>query len=237
MTHSPASQLLELREKIRRLEGSVGSADGRRLTLGIPVLDAALPASGLPLGYLHEVFGPPGDAARFGFVTALAARLAGSEGRVFWCCGRGQELGAPYGVGLRHFGLSPAQIIFAAAERPVDALWAMEEVLRSGLFAAVIGEEVAPDITASRRLQLAAEIGTTPVFILPLKEQHSLVAPVRWHIASLPADDNQPRWQMDLQRCRGGTPRTWRVNWDDAALCLRLAADLADRSLATAARA
>ncbi len=195
-----------------------------------------MPQGGLPLGTLHEVLGPPGDAARVGFVVVVVAMI---EGRVLWCCERGQENGLPYGPGLLRFGLSPDRVIFVDGQSKTDTLWAMEEALRSGTLAAVIGEGVAPDTTASRRLQLAAETGGTAAFILPAKPTQSLITPMRWRVAAVPAADGftRPRWRVDLERCRGAVPRSWCLDWDDVALRFSLPADLADRLPVAAASA
>jgi protein ImuA len=48
-------------------------------------------------------------------------------------------------------------LIVVEARSPREVLWALEEGLRSTALAGVVGEVAACDLTASRRLQLAAE--------------------------------------------------------------------------------
>ena len=61
--------------------------------------------------------------------------------------------------GLARFGLSPADLVLVQAPRRQDALWAMEESLRCpGVAGALLAIE-GLDLTAARRLQLAAEAG------------------------------------------------------------------------------
>ncbi|MCC7046720.1 MAG: damage-inducible protein [Alphaproteobacteria bacterium] len=120
------------------------------LPLGLPALDAALPEGGLALGRLHEVMAPAGEAGT-GFAAALLARIAGAQGRVLWCGPM------PYGPGLAEFGLDPDRVIFARTAPDAETLWAMEEGLRCPSLAAVLGEVGVLDLTAGRRLQLAAE--------------------------------------------------------------------------------
>jgi protein ImuA len=135
--------------------------------------------------------------------------------------------------------LTPAQLIVAQARDTADILWAMEEGLRAGRFAAVLGEDIAPDLTATRRLQLAAEArGTTALLLAPPSEKTASrlsAATTRWRIASLPAArPERPCWQLTLERCRGGGSGAWSVEWNHEALYFDLAAALVDRPMAAA---
>ena len=76
-----------------------------------------------------------------------------------------REGGGPYGPGLDLFGLSPARLLVLNVSRPADVLWAMEEGLRCRALACVIaeltGEGAEADLTATRRLSLAAREGVS----------------------------------------------------------------------------
>ena len=96
--------LLDLREKLRRLERGRGAADDGAVPFGEPLIDDRLPWGGLCRGGLHEVVGEGGDDAACGFATALLARLGGHDrrrGQVLWSRSRrlDQETGRPYGPG------------------------------------------------------------------------------------------------------------------------------------------
>jgi protein ImuA len=206
---------------------------------GVAEIDAALPWRGLPHG-LHEIAAPAGDAAAIGFATALIARRPGP---VLWCRSRRAALdrGDPYGRGIAAFGLAPDRLILVEAVRPVDLLWALEEAARTRGLASVLGEGAMPDLTASRRLQLAAEAGRGLLLLLAEDSgRPAASALTRWHVRSAPSlpeagAPGPPRWEIELRRCRGGAwPRTWMVEWDESALSLSLASTLPDRSLATA---
>lgn len=174
--------LEELRARIRRLERHAPERDDPpgALALGAPEIDGALPWGGLPRASLHEIIG--GDGAASGFCAALLARLAGDRGSVLWCR-RGRDL---YGPGLAAFGLDPGRLIVVRGRTPTDILWAMEEGLRSGSLAAVLGETDGIGPTAARRLQLAAEAGC--VTALLLRPAHGKTAPAvtRWRISAAP---------------------------------------------------
>jgi protein ImuA len=237
MSSLRARQLVVLRDRMRRLE-KPRAAELPTLSLGLSVLDEALPWGGLPTGALHEITGRPGDAAACGFALRLLRDLVTLRRRpVLWCRGD-EEAGAPYAPGLTQNGLACDDVIFAYARKPAELLWATEEALRSGAFAAVLSEGAAPDLTATRRLQLAAEAGgTTALLALPYRVAGGVSAALtRWHVTSVPVEEEHEtmRWQIELARCRGGAGGIWQVS-GDAALRFNLAAVLADRSLAAEA--
>jgi len=210
--------LADLRRQIERLDG--GLRHRPVVPFGVPALDRGLPGGGLALGALHEVV-ESGPAAEFAgaatlFIAGIAARL---EGPVLWCLNR-RDLFAP---GLARAGLHPDRVIFAETRRDREILPVMEEGLRERGLAAVIGEVTRLGLTASRRLQLAAEASGVPAFALRRgwtvaeRDLPSLppAALTRWRIApqaslAPPAPGlGRARWQVDLLRCRGGEPRSW----------------------------
>ena len=148
--------------------------------------------------------------------------------------------GEPYGPGMAWLGLAPERLILVEAAKPADLLWAMEEGARGKGLAAVVGEGVKADLTASRRLQLAAEAGQALVLLLSEAgaQTASLSALTRWHVAAAPSvaeagGPGRPRWKLELRRCQaGGRPQRWMVEWDDAALSLSVVPTFSDRSLA-----
>src|SRR5882757_6495564 len=152
-TSVTSSGIEELRERIRRLEG----AAGRRRTVlpfGIKAIDEHLPGGGLALGALHEVAGG-GNGAIDGAAAALftAGIAARTKGRVLWCVAR-QDLFAP---AIAQAGLLPDRVIYVEAGDEKSLLACFEEGLRHGALGAVVAEVARLSMTASRRLQLAAE--------------------------------------------------------------------------------
>jgi protein ImuA len=148
------------------------------------------------------------------------------------------------------FGLDPARLIIVSPPRDIDLLWTMEEALRLGALAAVVGEidgrAARLDLTSTRRLQLAAEEHTTPAFLLTGHESAGATAAVtRWRVGSAPSSPTveiaglagligRPRWHVRLERCRGarlaadmGGARDgeWIVEWDARTKMLHDASD------------
>jgi len=222
-----------------------------RLPLGCAEMDACL-HGGLVIGALHEVAARDHCAhpAALGFLLALARNAIGSRANaIVWPLGKqAGAFGAPYGPGLKAFGIDPAQILFVRCKTREDILWAMEEALRIGGIGAVVGARVARmNLTASRRLQLAAENSGIPAILLRThKDDATSAAATRWRVSPCGAARDRfgfsanPRWRVTLERVRGGRIGEWVVEWDHEALCLRLPALLgggafsADRTRNTA---
>lgn len=105
---------------------------------------------GLRRGCLHEFSGEGAEA----FAAILSGRL---KGPILWCADM-LDGSALYPPGLAAFGLDHRRLILVRCRKPREILAAMEDGLRCRALAAVIGElSDAVDLTASRRLQLAAE--------------------------------------------------------------------------------
>ena len=261
--------LAELRTRIHALErGSSSfppslepSQDQRRQsgwTLGVPEMDRRL-VGGLDAAALHELKAEqrPGAisgnwSAALGFALRLAVRrlraLApdpDSGPRILWCwpSALARELGVPYGHGLSMLGLAPSACLFAETARACDALWAMEEGLRSGSMALVIGVLGEAELTPSRRLSLAAAEQRTPCLIVtdPRLPAAGSTA-TRWRIgtrasAPHPCDAAAPgaaRYALTLERCRHGPlvaePLSLFVEWSDETHRFRVAPAVADRA-------
>ena len=252
------TSLEQLKLQIQQLEGFDGTlteTNQQALPFGVNAIDAHLPAGGVAKGALHEVF-----ASDAGIATAFCALLAGrlakhTENHAILWCERPWALdaGALYGPALLQFGIDPALMILVRPRRDADALWAMEEGLRCGRVAAVIGEITNISLTASRRLQLAAEeTGGTALMLRPKTDKPSPSAAVtRWRLDAVvhengkisPAtkenDNTQTqfaptglgtaRWSVELFRCRGGTPANWMMEWNDETGNFSLAAQICNR--------
>lgn len=246
-----AHKRTEIVEELRRLLARGVAAEARPLPFGLPALDAHLPQGGLACGALHEVMPEAtGDMpAAFGFVAAMLGRVLGrmpSRPRqgvllVTSPCGLAAH-GRPYGHGLNGFGLDPARLILAEAADDTQALWAMEEALRSAAPIAVAGVIGKLDFRASQRLHLAAGESRRLVLLLRPPGMAS-VAVTRWRIAAAAAARDRFgliarwRWQVRLERCRNGRPGQWIVEFDHATHRFSLAATLADPALARSAGA
>lgn len=163
---------------------------------------------------LHEIgpAGPGSEAAALGFTLALAAKWAGPAG-VFWAGEDAAfaEEGAPYPVGLAHYGLPLDRLIVARARKREDALWAAEQALAAtgAIVICALGAQGKPlDLKASRRLLLFAERYASRCLLL-MPENGPSAAWTRWRIAPVesnadPDELGLPAFRAELTRSRGG---------------------------------
>lgn len=277
-----ARALDALRLQVSRIErpGLHKAAGSARLRFGIDAIDAILPQGGLAGGTLHEVLGEGADSEHTTvpslLVGSLLARMVARrsrsaspqgaiqdatqgdsghpQGQVLWAM-RGRDLFAP---ALAAVGLHPDRLILVEAGRAV--LDVMEEALRHPGLLGVVGEiDGRLGLTASRRLQLAAEASGVIGFAIRRSRRFddpALAAPSaaasRWRVGVLPRPmDRTARgssqapepmlgpalWRLELMRCRGaGTavalPTHWILEACHETGRLSLAAALVDRPAA-----
>jgi len=150
--------------------------------------------------------------------------------------------GRLHGHGLNALGLDPARLILVETAHRKETLWAMEEAVRSAAPAAVVGAIDTLDLKMSQRLHLAATDAGVPLVLLrPASTLESSAAATRWRIGAAQAARDrfglvtQPRWHLQLERCRNGRPGQWVVEYDHVAHRFSLAAALADFSRARGA--
>jgi protein ImuA len=234
-TPLPTAVVEALRERIRCLEGG---ARHRRAVLpfGIKAIDERLPEGGLALGALHEVAGG-GNGAIDGAAAALFAAgiAARTKGRVLWCVIR-QDLFAP---AIALAGLAPDRVIYVEAGDEKSVLACFEEALRHPKLGAVIAEVAHLSMTASRRLQLAAEgSGVIGLALRRWRRQadatefrQPTAAMTRWRVSALPSTPlpvpgvGRVRWRLELVRCRRGESACFEVEACDAQGRLALPAE------------
>ncbi|MFC3127237.1 ImuA family protein [Pseudoroseomonas globiformis] len=204
MPASPAV-LQDLRATLARIERGLPGDPPPPLSL-CPAIDAHLPEGGLARGELHEIqAADPG--AGLGFCALILGRLAGP---VLWIGPGGAD--GVWAPGLQGLGLGAERLLLARYRQPADGLWVLEEALRSPALGSAVLQLDRLDMTASRRLQLAAEGSSRVGLLLRSVAEHGPSSAVtRWRVSSLPDVQARPRWQLDLLRCRAGRPAAWTV--------------------------
>ena len=157
-----------------------------------------------------------------------------------------RERGELSARGLQGLGVPPSRLVTVRAERETEALWAMEEVLKSGAAAGAVATVARPSFVATRRLDFAARSGGGAGVLLRLGETGDLsTARLRWQVSALPSaphpwDARAPgamRLRALLTRRRDGPLGAWELEQDDETHRLRLAAGLADHGLVQGRRA
>ncbi|MBX9589938.1 MAG: hypothetical protein K2X43_11575 [Hyphomonadaceae bacterium] len=213
------------------------------MTAGLGASQApGLPRPGLVGGVLNAAVATRGDRpAALGFLLALtAAALPTRTGpAVFVAVRRTLDGGALYGPGLSQLGIDVSRLILVEAETDTDALWALEETLRSQARPAIVtgAIEAGLDLTQSRRLNLAAAVHATPLMLsCGAKAVGASAAATRWRIAPAPAARDRCetfahwRWHVTLERCRNGRTGAWLIEWDQGARRFRPVEHRPDRA-------
>ncbi len=192
-------------------------------------------------------------AAALGFAVRLAVRrlraLAPSPvrapPRILWCWPSllAGEQGAPYAEGFSFLGFAPSSCLFVETARATEALWAMEEGLKSASLALVVGVLPEVALTPARRLSLAAAGHSTPCLLVtdPRSAPAGATA-TRWRVgarqsAPHPFEAEAPggaRYAVALERCRDGSPMAQALSllleWSDETYRFRVASALAHRA-------
>lgn len=235
-----AHVIAELRERISSIESHAVKKVGC-LEFGVPEIDSVLPGGGLNHGALHEFSGGgsgtvDGAAAAL-FAAGIAAR---TKGPIIWCLTR-PDLFFP---ALAQVGLHPDRVIFVESDKEEDVLANMEEGLSFGGLGAVVGEIVRLPMTASRRLQLAAErTGTMALTVRRWRRQteandfgQPTASTTRWRVSVLPSEElpvpgvGRPRWLLELMRSRAGECAEFEIGACDDKGRIHLSTRSGDRS-------
>jgi protein ImuA len=240
----PSPVVDQLRQRIERLEAPRRRRDA--LAFGLDPIDRVLPDGGLAFGALHEVAGG-GNGAVHGAAAALFAAgvAARTYGKVLWCLTR-PDLFAP---AVAQAGLSSSRVIYVECADDKTVTACFEEGLRHKGLGAVVAEVAQLSMTASRRLQLAAESsGAIGIAIRRWRRQteaadfgQPTAAVTRWRVTALPSEAlpvpgiRRTRWQVELIRCRAGESADFVVEACDAKGRLALPSELVDRPMAAKA--
>jgi len=171
-----------------------------------------------PRGSLHEVFADSlvNSGAAIGFALAHARRFI-EPGRpgllILQLKADAQEIGLPYGLGLKSFGLDTEAIVLIRTDTIVELLWAMEEAIACRAVGAVVADIATPhkalDFTASRRLALRSVAAGAAVFVVRYaRDREASAARFRWRVVpelsgAMPYDNRAPgppRWRITLEK-------------------------------------
>lgn len=226
-----SSSLRDLKRRIAAIERRGPTVDAVRVATGHGDIDAAL-GGGIARGRVHEIFAlEAGDAgSATGFAGMLAIRMGAGRagGGIVWlreesAVRAGGHLHAP---GLVDIGLNPARLLLGLLPDALAVLRAAADVVRcAGVGVAIVELHRDPralDLTASRRLALAAEESGVAALVLRIAATPvASAADTRWAVrscASQPLAANAPghaTLDLELLRQRGrGADGRWQVEWN-----------------------
>lgn len=224
-----------LDDQLRRLTAAVRSDEAvSRVTFGVATIDDRL-GGGLVREGLHEVFADSAEqgSAAAGFVLMLTLRACPTGRPVIWIrekrCAR--HYGHLHAPGFAELGFDPDDLILVEADDTLAVLRAAADAVKCGPVGAVViepwGKATAYDLTASRRLSMAAKVSGVMTFAVragadPLPS----AAHTRWQVAAapsspLPADaPGHPAFDIALLRHRGGVAGfETRLEWNRETRC------------------
>ena len=221
--------LAMLRRNLASIAGSRLLSADRRIATGHPALDAEL-GGGLAFGRLHELYAADADdgPSATGFAAMLALRAVGGRAPIFWLRTDDAERrgGSVHGPGLIELGGDPDSLVLGQAPDTKALLRVAADAARCpGLGALIVethGRCPDLDLTASRRLALAAEQSGATLFLLRLAaEAVPSAADTRWAVGAAPSQaleadaPGAPNFDIELLRRRSGPAgMRWRLEWN-----------------------
>ena len=147
----------------------------RCVDTGHPILSNQLPGGGWPTGMLTELLLQQAGVGELRLLRPALMQVA--KRRIVLL----QPPHAPQALALAALGLAPSQLVWVRSSRVTDALWAAEQILRSGSCGALLFWAAHARGESLRRLHLAAQSGDTLLFLMrPLAAaQDASPAPLR----------------------------------------------------------
>ena len=216
------------------------------ISFGIPTLDNFL-KGGLARGALHEFYSSrvADVAAATGLGLVLATKAA-AQAKIIWVRQDHARLetGAPSAAGLASLGLDHKRFILVEVRDMLQALRAALDGARcagaSSLVLDVWGEHRVFDLTASRRLFLAAQKSGVTIFVLRASAKPAASsAETRWQVKAAPSNawtanaPGFPRFELTLLRSRSfsasAANASWCVEWNSEIRSFNLAGEDAIR--------
>ncbi len=221
--------LIMLKQQLALVTGGRRLSNDGWVATGHEALDATL-SGGLVRGRVHELFAAQGDdgPSAAGFAVLLALRAAGPGSPVLWLRTdeaerRGGRLHAP---GLAELGGDPGALVLGFSPDAKALLRSAADAARCpGLKALIVecwGKCASLDLTASRRLALAAEQSGVTLFLLRREaEPVPSAADTRWAVRAAPSRaleanaPGAPMFEIELLRRRAGPAgMRWRLEWN-----------------------
>jgi protein ImuA len=134
-------------------------ASTRCVDSGHPTLSAQLPGGGWPTGTLVDLLVQQPGIGELRLLRPALNKVAGRRIVLL------TPPHPPQALALAAMGLPPSQLIWIRSSRSADALWAAEQVLKSGSCGALLFWQQHARGESLRRLHLAAQSGETLFFL------------------------------------------------------------------------
>jgi hypothetical protein len=176
----------------------LGYAASPALGSGFARLDAELPGAGWPIGSLTELIAREPGVGELRLLVPLLRQLTRERKVVLLLA----PPHLPYAPALASFGVDLNYLLVVQAANAADRLWAVEQTLKSASFGALLAwlpqEKTRPEHL--RRMQLAAQGSTGPVFLFRTLAAQFESSPAPLRLLLLPKADERLSVQVLKRR-------------------------------------
>jgi hypothetical protein len=164
---------------------------------GFTELDASLPGGGWPIGALCELMPAAMGIGELSLMLPALSQLAQAGRYIAWIA----PPYLPYAPALTQQGLPLGRVLIVQSRGVQESLWAAEQALRCPAVGAVLSWPA--DITDKnvRRLQLAAEAGSSLGILYRPPEAAREHSPAALRLRLQPVQDGLA---VEIHKCRGG---------------------------------
>jgi len=166
---------------------------------GFPLLDRHLPGNGWPHRAITELLVSGNGGYALALLLPALSRLSRKPPWIVLVA----PPQIPYAPALQAHGLDLSRLLLIRSTREQERQWALEQALRCGSCSAVLAWPGRLDMTALRRLQLAAEAGDSIGFLLRSSSAAEQASPAALRLRVEPAVDG---WRLDILKRQGGWP-------------------------------
>ncbi len=164
---------------------------------GFAALDAHLPGGGWPIGAIAELMPELAGIGELRLVAPALVALARAGRYIAWIA---PPL-LPYAPALAGAGLPLERVLLIRTRDLKESLWAMQQTLRCPLFGAVLGWPASIADRDVRRLQLAAEAGSSLGILYRPPPAARALSPAALRLRLSPLADGLA---VEIQKVRGG---------------------------------
>ncbi|MFK7996022.1 MAG: translesion DNA synthesis-associated protein ImuA [Granulosicoccus sp.] len=186
---------------------------------GFAALDKALPAKGWSIGGVTELLL---ERQGIGELSLLLPALRHVAGRNSSTSSNNKAWAAlinpphiPYAPAFSNAGIALDRLLIVDSGDDINTLWATEQILRSGLFGAVVAWVQKSSAQRQRRLQLAAETGRCWATVYRPLHAHKEHSPVSTRICVSMSQQRTAQLTLDIIKVRAGSPQIVTIQPDE----------------------
>ncbi len=154
-------------------------------TTGFATLDQQLHGSGWPRGALTECLLDNPGIGELQLLLPLMRHQQAKGNTVFWI----NPPHTPYAPALERLGINLSQVVIIQTDNATDALWSLENCLRSPVTGLVLAWPGALKGRQIRRLQLAAEAGDSHCVLFRSRSAAANSSPAALRLQLTPEQD------------------------------------------------